>query len=219
MVQIIPAIIPESLEEIKEKVGLVSNLVDKVQIDFVDGKYAQTKTWPFNLAEHPGPAGMQLPNKDGLVLEADLMIKDPEDWIADFQSIGVRSFVIHFESTKYIDKCIFLARELGCGVGLAIKPGTDSGVLEEFVDKVDFIQFMGNDRVGYNGVELDRKVLKKIHDFRAKHPFLPIQIDIGVNARTAPELVQAGATALVSGSTVFKEGDIAENINKLKNNK
>ena len=53
MADVIPAIIPNNLEEIKSKILLVKGLVEKVQLDFVDGKYVPPITWPFNLKEKP----------------------------------------------------------------------------------------------------------------------------------------------------------------------
>ena len=76
---------------------------------------------------------------------------------------------------------------------------------------------MGSDRVGYNGVELDQGVYEKISDFRKVYPAMPIQVDIGVNMETAPLLIKAGATALVSGSTLFGSENIGEAIEKFKN--
>ena len=215
MIEVIPAIIPKSQEEIENKLGLVKNFVEKVQIDFVDGKYAPVKTWPFNLEKESGTK-LEISSKDEILLEGDLMIKHPEDFLDDFLEIGIKSFVIHIGSTKYLDKCIFHIKEKGLKVGLAIRPSEDSKTLEEYLDKIDFVQFMGNDTVGYNGVELDRKVLQKISHFHSAHPFVPIQIDIGVNLKTASELIKAGVTGLVSGSAVFSDSKVRDNIEKLK---
>jgi ribulose-phosphate 3-epimerase len=215
MTQIVPAIIPNNPEEIERKISLVKGFVKKVQLDFLDGKYTWVVTWPFNIEEEV-EKNFRFSSTDDVVIEADLFIKNPEDFIEDFARIGVRSFIIHLDSTNYIDKCINNVKSLGLQIGLGIKPSMDSKVLDDYVDKIDFVQFMGNDKIGYHGVEFDRNVLKKIADFRAAHPFTPIQIDIGVNPQNAKDLVSAGATSLVSGSSVFSEGNIGENIKKLQ---
>jgi len=76
---------------------------------------------------------------------------------------------------------------------------------------------MGNDKVGFHGVELDENVYDKIKELRKKYPKLEIAIDIGVNFETAPKLVKAGATKLISGSGIFKNKNIPEAIKKLEN--
>ena len=84
------------------------------------------------------------------------------------------------------------------------------------IKEADFVQFMGSDNIGHAGEELDEKVFDKIKIFREKYPNIPIQVDIGVNPDTAPRLVEAGATALVSGSAIFKSANIKEAIERLQ---
>lgn len=218
MIDVIPTIIPEKFSEIEEKISLVKSLAKKVQIDFVDGKYGSVTTWPFNTDKKEN-----LPYKDEVILEADMMIQNPEYHIRDFADIGIKSFVIHIDSTDVLEQCVTFVKNAGGQVGLGVKPSL-ALPYDNVLEKFDFIQFMGNDKVGFGGVELDRRVIKKIADFRATHPFIPIQIDIGVNWKTAVELKQAGVTAFVSGSTVFGSTssprvakDVAKNIEKLKN--
>lgn len=222
-VEVIPAVIPDSLETVKEKFGQVLGLAKEVQIDFVDGVYAPVTSWPWgeNNEEQFSKIFLgeeKFPFIDEFIMEADLLVNDPEKIIDKLVSIGFKSFVIHIDSTNNVYDCIDLAKKMGGQAGLGIKPSIDSVLLEQFLNKCDFVQFMGNDQVGYNGVELDRKVLDKIKNFHTLHPKIPLQIDIGVNFQTAPEIVEAGATRLISGSAIF-ESDIgaAEAIKKLQN--
>mgnify|MGYP001573218815 FL=1 len=76
---------------------------------------------------------------------------------------------------------------------------------------------MGNDKIGHHGVELDERVYKKIEDLKNKNSQIPIAIDIGVNEETIQLLVKAGATKLVSGSTILNSDNIKEKIDELKN--
>jgi ribulose-phosphate 3-epimerase len=66
---------------------------------------------------------------------------------------------------------------------------------------------MGNDKIGFGGVSLDEKVYDRIKLLREKYSDLPIEVDIGVNEQTAPKLVQAGATKLITGSVLFNSYD------------
>ena len=223
MIEIIPAIIPETLEEIKNKISLLKSLpeglVKKIQLDFVDGKYAPPVTWPFTDFQnqedvHFAELGASF------IIEADMFVQNPENFMDDFLEIGALSFVIHIDSTKNIKECIDKAKSAEVSIGLGVKPSLGMDLVEEFLPSINFVQFMGNDKVGYNGVRLSTEidVFQKISDFHKLHLEIPIQIDIGVNPETAPKFAEVGVSALVSGSSVFEgEGSLEENINKLKN--
>jgi ribulose-phosphate 3-epimerase len=92
----------------------------------------------------------------------------------------------------------------------------DTDLLTPFLPDVQFVQFMGNDRVGHNGVELDPKVLDKIKQFHETHPAIPLQIDIGVSLETAKSLIDAGISRLVSGSAIFNSPDMKKAIQDLQ---
>ena len=76
---------------------------------------------------------------------------------------------------------------------------------------------MGNDKIGMSGVTLDEKVYDRIKLLREKYLDLPIEVDIGVNEQTAPLLVEAGATKLITGSVLFNSIDKIGLIEKLEN--
>lgn len=222
MATIIPSIIPENFDEIKEKISLVVGLVDIVQIDVMDGVYTPKASWPYRgkdknfesvVAEVEG-----LPGWKEVDFEVDFLVSKPEEKIEDWVRAGASRVIIHIESTtsEKIREIIDDYRGAFVEVGLALKPGTSNEKLEEFVDDIDFVQFMGNNKIGFHGVELDEKVLDKISDFREAHPELPIACDIGVNSETAGKLALAGVTRLVSGNAVFGSGDVAEAIEELK---
>lgn len=221
MIEIIPAIIPQNLTIIRERFGKVLGLVKKVQMDIVDGRYAPVKTWPFagdsedlmRLAR----GEEKFPYIDDFILEVDMLVKHPIEYIPDFISIGAKSFVIHIDSTDHMEICLGTIKSASCEAGLGIKPSGDVSLLESFLPQADFVEFMGNDKVGYNGVELDKKVLVKISEFHKRHSSVPIQIDIGVNEETIPELKEAGVSRFISSSAIFSAPDTKEAIIKLQN--
>lgn len=222
MIEIIPAVIPNNLNVIVKKFSLVSGLVKKVQMDVVDGNYAPTVTWPFNKGQSDELLSMvrgedKFPFVDEINIEVDMLIHHPIEFIPDFITIGMKSFVIHIDSTDHIRECINTIKQAGLSVGIGIKPSKEISILQEYLLDIDFVQFMGNDQVGYNGIELDKKVLEKIKTLHESHPSIPIQIDIGVNFDTAHFLIEAGATSLVSGSAIWNSSDIKNAIIKLQN--
>jgi len=220
MVEIIPAIIPPDLEYISEKLSLVKGIARTVQIDFVDGLYAPPKTWPFNEGqrrefEEIVRGDKQMPYSEDFVFEFDLLLKGPENFIDEFACLGPRGMVVHIESTGNLSQCIRKVREKDIFLGLAIKPSTSLDILYKWIDQADFVQFMGNDRIGYNGVTLDEGVLDKIREVRAKYPEVYLAIDIGVNTETASRIINAGINKLISGSTIFGSRNIEETMEKL----
>ncbi|MEK7642612.1 MAG: hypothetical protein AAB392_02335, partial [Patescibacteria group bacterium] len=222
MVEIIPAVIPKDLNIVKEKFSKVLGLVKRVQIDMVDGHFAPTVTWPFGSGQMDELLKMvreeeRFPFINDFDIELDMLVLHPVEYLLDFISIGFKGFVIHIDSTDHVKVCIDTIKNAECEVGLAIKPSGDVASLLEFLPFIDFVQFMGNDKIGYNQVELDKIVLSKISSFHKSHPSIPIQIDIGVNFETAPALISAGASRLISGSAIFNSPDTADAIEKLKN--
>ena len=221
MIEIIPAIIPTDLEYISEKLSRVKGLARTVQIDFVDGIYAPPKTWPFNEEQRKEfeeivRGDKKMPYSKDFVFEFDLLVKNPEKFIDEFAGLDPRSMVVHIESTENLSKCIKKVREKGISLGLGIKPSTSLDILYKWIDQADFVQFMGNDRIGYNGVTLDENVLDKIREVRSRYPEMDLAIDIGVNTETASRIIKAGINKLISGSTIFGSRDIEETIEKLR---
>lgn len=221
MVEIIPAIIPQDLSIAKEKLEKVLGLVKKVQIDIVDGEYAPVKTWPFVEKDSDDLIMMArgeriFPYINDFILEIDMMILHPVEYLSDFISLGAKSFVVHIDSTDHIQVCIDTIKNSGCGVGLGIKPSVDVDLLQPFLPLVDFVQFMGNDKIGRSGIELDNSVVNKIKYFHEKHPSIQIQIDIGVNEETISKLKDVGVSSFVSGSSIFNSPNIKETLNKLQ---
>jgi ribulose-phosphate 3-epimerase len=221
MIEIIPSVIPQDLKIVREKFGKILGSVKKVQIDIVDGQYAKVLTWPF--IEKNSDDLMKLargeerfPYIDDFILEVDMMVFHPVEYLVDFISLGAKSFVIHVDSTDHIRECLDTIRNSSCKAGLGIKPSVDVDLLQPFLPKADFVQFMGNDKVGHNGIELDKSVINKIKYFHEKHPSMTIQIDIGVNEENILKLKEVGVTRFVSSSSIFNVPNIKEEIIKLQ---
>jgi ribulose-phosphate 3-epimerase len=215
MIKVVPAILPKSFDDLEDKIDVVSDFVDGIQIDISDGEFANSTTWPYTEGEDsPNHA---LPYKDSLNLELDMFVNNPEEIAQSWVDAGVKTFIIHLETIEEPSALIADLKLQDLNVGLSINPSTKSSVLDEWIETIDFVQLMGNDKVGYHGVELDENVYDKIKELRKKYPELPIAVDIGVDFETAPKLVKAGATKLISGSAIYESKNVEEAINKLEN--
>lgn len=228
MTEVVPAIIPHSFSDIEQQMALVRGAVDFVQIDVMDGAFAPEPSWPY-VGDHGEFNDLvseteAMPFWKELNFEVDLMVRQPRDVIENWISLGATRIIIHLESEGDMDEIINLIRErsgsvgspLYTEVGIALVPSTSLDELKPYLDKIDFVQFMGNDQIGFHGVELDETVYDKIKELREVFD-KPIAVDIGVNRDTAPRLVEAGCTKLVSGSAIFNSGEAKEVIKEFKN--
>lgn len=235
MIEIIPAIMPDTYEDLVSKASRVRGLVPLAQIDIMDGAFVRSKSWPYTeggTKREPHFAALMIQDEgipfwEYLDYEIDLMIGEPEKHIDEWLPIGASRYIFHIESIK--DEQMFWShdmwregsRDIGgqkvVEIGLAINPDTSIDVLEKHIDKVDFIQCMGIAKIGYQGQPFDERVLTQINSLRVKYPNLPISVDGGVNLDTVALLRGAGANRLVAGSAVFGANDIAEAISRLQN--
>src|SRR3989338_6414892 len=231
MVEIIPAIIPQSIADIREKGNRVRGLVPVIQIDICDGIFVPRASWPYVTG---GPqelrrlidTGQNLPLWDEFSYEVDLMVAHPEDVVGAWIDLGVRRVIVHVESTKEVKKILALLekRIAECpdygGIspiefGLALGVETPISTLAPYNNRIDFVQVMGIARIGYQGERFDERAIAKISQLRREYPHLIISVDGGVNFQSAPRLIEAGASRLVSGSAIFGSGNPAEAIKKL----
>jgi len=226
--EVIPAIMPASYRDLAEKAERVLGFVSCVQIDVMDGRFVPSVDWPYTSEDARREfdeivhASRPLPFADKLEYEVDLMVADPERSLADWVRAGVKRIIVHIESSTYIAAALMRGRaaaeEHGTRVefGLALNITTDIAVLEPYLTHIDFVQFMGIEKIGYQGQPFDERVLGKIHDLREQRPGVIISVDGGVNFDTAPLLIKAGANRLVSGSIIFESEDIRASIEKLQ---
>lgn len=223
MIQIIPAVIPGNLIDLRQKVNLVKDYVKWVQIDVMDGDFVSSVSWPYeteDLGEFQNMVslGERLPFADELSYEIDLMVSNPETEIQKWYMLGVRRFLIHIESVESSDvlEHIFVKAPPGAQIGVALSMGTGVDLLEPILSEVSVVQFMGIDKIGYQGQPFNKKVIDSIKELRKLSKDVIISVDGGVSLSTAPALVEAGAQRLVSGSAIFGSGNIASAISHFK---
>lgn len=225
---IVPAILPQSRDDLDEKLLRVHGLVDDVQVDIVDGRFVVPPTWPYKDKTRGGrePSGDTFPYLGELSFEVDLMVEEPEHVIRHWIEAGATRIVIHAETTRMLPKLMNeLASTYGhdkdftpglLSFGLAINLDTDFSLIEPFLHHCDFVQFMGIAKIGKQGEPFNKRVLPKISAFRKKYPDMSLQVDGGVSLETAPALLQAGVSRLVVGSDLWKAPNLAAELKRLQ---
>lgn len=222
MVEIVPAILPQSFADMEAKLAQVHDAVSSVQIDVVDGIFAPNTTWPYQGGERFSSIIAQdegLPFWEDLDFEFDCMLAHPEKEVPNYISAGASRVVVHSEGkdlraaleTFQKDR----AGDLGIALGLALLPGESAATFAQYRELVDFVQVMGIANVGFQGKEFDARAIDLITSLRADNPDLTIQIDGGVNIENARALALAGANRLIVGSAIFKAEDPREAIHLL----
>ena len=101
-------------------------------------------------------------------------------------------------------------------IGVALNTTTPIETIKPIISKVDFIQCMGIEKIGYQGEPFDERVLEQISELRKIYPELIISVDGSVNETTAPLLVKAGANRLVVGSAIMNSYDVRETIREFE---
>ncbi len=216
MIEIIPAILPQDLKELQTKIALVKDYVQTVQVDFCDGVFVPSRTWPYAgkdeeffhqiLNEEEG-----MPYWENVDFEFDLMIADATAQAETFTKLGARRIIFHIEGVptvrEYLEGLDSYTRDI-TEIGLAINTSTPLSEIIPHINNIDFVQCMGISQIGFQGNPFDPKVIENIATLHKEYPDLIISVDGSVTLVTGRELVKAGATRLVSGSGIFK----AENI-------
>lgn len=186
---------------------------DYIHIDVMDGQFVPNITF--------GPLVVKAVRAVTILpLVTHLMIVEPERYLSDFVAAGSDWVLVHQETCPHLHRTIQQIKSLGAKAGVVINPATPATHLEEILEDVDSLLVM-TVNPGFGGQEFIGSMLKKIRQVRRmldeRGLVADLQVDGGIDSRTAPLAVAAGATVLVAGQAVFgaKEG-VAEAIYKIR---
>ena len=186
---------------------------EAVQVDVMDGHFVPNITF--------GPGVVKAVRSHiSVALDVHLMIYRPEQYLQAFVDAGADRLIVHQEACVHLHRVLQSIRDLGIESGVSINPATPLDGLEEVLDMTDFIQLM-TVNPGFGGQTFIPSQLDKIRRLRRmldERGFeTPIAVDGGMDTTTAPQVVSAGATVLVAGSSVYGKGaTVAENVAALR---
>ena len=177
---------------------------DWVHVDVMDGHFVP------NITFGPSTCAAIRPHIQG-VMDVHLMIAPVDPYIDAFAKTGADILTAHAEAGPHTHRTLQAIRAAGVKSGLALNPATPVSAVEPVLDMVDLICVMGVNP-GFGGQSFIRSQLSKIKALRALIGNRPIHIEVdgGVDPKTAPEIAAAGADVLVAGSAVFRGGSVAE---------
>jgi len=222
MIEILPAILPESFEDLVGHLLRVRGAARLIQIDVIDGAFAPHRTWPYADSvsfENITSQEEGMPFWEEFDFEFDVMALHPERDVENLILAGATRIVLHAKSPGILPALELLQKsrggELGIKVGIALELSDEVSALEAFDGLYDYVQVMGIAKVGFQGEAFDERALPLVRALCAAHPSLAIQVDGGVRHANARALVAAGATSLVVGSAVFATEDPEEALETL----
>lgn len=206
--EIIPTILVKTFEEVEEKIRLVENYVNWVQLDIMDGIFVENITWsnPEDLKSF----------ETRVKLEAHLMINKPEQIIDSWLKVADR-IIVHQESTENIREIIEKAHKNKKEIGIALNPETHPTAIEQFLNDIDLILLMSV-QPGKGGQEFKEWILEKADFLKQKGFKGNIEIDGGINEENIQEVFKRGINLFCVGTHIFESDDIKSTIQKLKQN-
>jgi len=209
-VLITPSILSADLSRLQEEVESVEPSADWLQVDVMDGHFVPNLSF--------GAPVLQWV-KTKLPLDIHLMVANPADRIAEFRALHVSHITFHAEAVEGTESRRVLLEAIkkgGASAGIALNPGTPLRAVDDVIHAVDLLLIMSV-RPGFGGQGFIAGVLDKVRQARSLHPDLMIQMDGGIDDKTAPACIAAGADNLVSGSFIFGSSDRTAAISSLRN--
>ena len=212
---IAPSILAADFARLGEEVRAIEAAgADWVHVDVMDGHFVP------NITIGPDVVKALRPHAR-IPFDVHLMIAPADPYLEAFRTAGADWISVHPEAGPHLGRTLQRIRELGAKAGVVMNPGTSPEPLEWVLDQIDLVLVMSVNP-GFGGQGFLHSQLRKVERLRrmidAAGREIVLEVDGGVNAETARLCVEAGATALVAGTAVFRGGPdaYAANIAALK---
>ena len=202
MIKIAPSLLSADFARLDEELQTIAT-ADLLHLDVMDGHFVP------NITMGP-PIIKALRGRTKLPFDCHLMISEPQRYIDRFLDAGANMISVHVEAEPHLQRALQLIRDGGAKAGIAINPATSAETLSSAIEFCDYVLVM-TVNPGFGGQKFIEPVVPKIRHIsgliRERGLRVDIEVDGGIDARTAPVVVAAGASILVAGSAVFGQDD------------
>lgn len=186
---------------------------DWLHLDIMDGVFVPNLTFGF-------PVISQIKSISKKPLDVHLMITEPDRHLEHFRDSGADILTVHYEACTHLHRTVQHIHSLGMKAGVALNPHTPVTLLKEILHDLDLVLVM-TVNPGYGGQKFIEHSYKKISELKdlmnLTNATCHLEVDGGVDDKTAPLLIKAGANVLVAGTYVFRSNEPMKQIEKLKN--
>lgn len=208
-----PSILSADFTNLESAIKLLnSSEADWIHVDVMDGHFVPNITLGF-------PVISQIKKHAKKPLDVHLMISKPERYLEEFKHAGADILTVHYEACTHLHSTIQRIKSLGMKAGVSIVPHSPVLLLEDIITELDLVLIMSVNP-GFGGQKFIDNSYKKIKQTKelisATNSNALIQIDGGVDANNARQLIEAGVDVLVAGSYVFSHKNPKEHIMQLK---